>query len=46
MRGSSSFQMAHVKNAGGGPGDEDLRSPPRLPADVKGKATKKTTSKK
>ena len=38
--------MAHVKNAGGGPGDEDLRSPPRLPTDVKGKATKKITSKK
>ena len=38
--------MAHVKNAGGGPGDEDPRPPPRLPADVKGKATKKITSKK
>ena len=38
--------MAHVKNVGGGPGDEDLRPPPRLPADVKGKATKKITSKK
>ena len=38
--------MAHVKNAGGGPGDEDLRCPPRLPADPKGKATKKTTTKK
>ena len=38
--------MAHGKNAGGGPSDEDLRQPPRLPADVKGKATKKTTSKK
>ena len=38
--------MAHVKNAGGGPGDEDLRSPPRLPTDVKGKSTKKITSKK
>ena len=33
--------MAHVKNAGGGLGDEDLRQPPRLPADAKGKATKK-----
>ena len=33
--------MAHVKNAGGGPGDEDPRPPPRLPTDVKGKATKK-----
>ena len=38
--------MAHVKNAGGGPGDEDPRPPPRLPTDVKGKATKKITSKK
>ena len=38
--------MAHVKNTGGGPGDEDLRPLPRLPADVKGKATKKITSKK
>ena len=38
--------MAHVKNAGGGPGDEDPRPPPHLPAEVKGKATKKITSKK
>ena len=38
--------MAHVKNAGGGPGDEDPRPPPRLPIEVKGKGTKKTTSKK
>ena len=38
--------MARVKNAGGGPGDEDSRPPPHLPTDVKGKATKKTTSKK
>jgi len=38
--------MARVKNAGGGPGDEDPRPPPRLPIDVKGKATKKITSKK
>jgi len=38
--------MAHVKNAGGGPGDEDPRPPPRLPSDVKGKVTKKITSKK
>ena len=38
--------MAHVKNVGGGPSDEDPRPPPRLPADVKGKATKKTMSKK
>ena len=38
--------MARVKNAGGGLGDEDPRPPPRLPADVKGKTTKKITSKK
>ena len=38
--------MAHVKNAGGGPGDEDPRPPPRLPANVKGKVTKRITSKK
>ena len=38
--------MARVKNAGGGPGDEDPRPPPHLPAEVKGKGTKKTTSKK
>ena len=38
--------MDHVKNVRGGPGDEDLRPPPRLPTDVKGKATKKITSKK
>ena len=38
--------MAHVKNAEGGPGDEDPRPPPRLPTDVKGKVTKKITSKK
>ena len=38
--------MAHVKNAGGGPGDEDPRPPPRLPADVKGKVTKKIMLKK
>ena len=38
--------MAHVKNAGGGPGDEDPRPPPHLPAEVKGKGTMKTTSKK
>ena len=37
--------MAHVKNAGGGPGDEDLRPLPRLSAQEKGKA-KKTTTKK
>ncbi|XP_066311278.1 uncharacterized protein [Miscanthus floridulus] len=33
--------MAHVKSAGGGPGDEDPRRPPRLPTVAKGKATKK-----
>ena len=38
--------MAHVKNAGGGPGDEDLRPPPRLPTDVNGKAMKKLATKK
>ena len=38
--------MSHVKNTGGGPGDEYPRPPPRLPADVKGKATKNITSKK
>ena len=38
--------MAHVKNARGGTGDEDPRPPPRLPADVRGKAMKKITSKK
>ena len=38
--------MARVKNAGGGPGDEDPRHPPRLPADPKGKAMKKIASKK
>ena len=38
--------MAHVKNAGGGPGDEDSRPPPRLATDVKGKAMKKLATKK
>ena len=38
--------MVHVKNVGGGLGDEDPRRPPRLPAYPKGKATKKTTIKK
>ena len=38
--------MARTKNVGGGPGDEDPRCPPRLPADPKGKATKKVASKK
>ena len=38
--------MARVKNARGGLGDEDLRPPPRLPTDAKGKATKKLATKK
>ena len=38
--------MAHVKNAKGGPGDEDPRPPPRLPTDVKGKAMKNLVTKK
>ena len=38
--------MARTKNVGGGPGDDDRRPPPRLPADPRGKATKKTASKK
>ena len=38
--------MAHVKNIGGGPGDEDPRPPPRLPYEAKGKATKKLATKK
>ena len=38
--------MARVKNTGGGPGDEDPRRSPRLPADPKGKAMKKTATKK
>ena len=38
--------MAHTKNVGGGPGDDDWRPPPRLPTDPKGKATKKIASKK
>ena len=38
--------MAHVKNVGGGPGDEDSRPLPRQPVDPKGKAMKKIASKK
>ena len=38
--------MVRVKNVGGGPGDEDPRHPPRLPIDLKGKATKKLATKK
>ena len=41
-----SDQMARTKNVGGGPGDDDRRPPPRLPAGTKGKATKQVTSKK
>ena len=35
-----------MKNAGGGPGDEDLRPPPRFTAEVKGKAKKLMTKKR
>ena len=38
--------MARVKNVRGGPGDEDPRPPPRLSAEVKGKAKKLTTKKR
>ena len=38
--------MVHVKNVGGGPGDEDPRHPPRLSTDPKGKAMKKLATKK
>ena len=38
--------MAHVKNVGGGPGDEDPRPLPRQPTDAKGKATKKLAMRK
>ena len=38
--------MARTKNVGGGPGDDDRRPLPRLPAGTKGKATKQVTSKK
>ena len=38
--------MARTKNVGGGLGDDDRRPPPRLPIGIKGKATKKTASKK
>ena len=38
--------MAHVKNVGGGPSDEDPRPPPRQPTDAKGKVTKKLATKK
>ena len=38
--------MARVKNARGGPSDEDPRPPPRLTAQEKGKAKKTTTKKR
>jgi len=38
--------MARTKNVRGGLGDEDPRRPPRLPADPKGKATKKLAVRK
>ena len=38
--------MVHVKNVGGGPGDEDPRRPPRFPTDPKGKAIKKLATRK
>ena len=38
--------MDHVKNVGGGPGDEDPRPLHRQPADAKGKATKKLATRK
>ena len=38
--------MARTKNIGGGPGDEDQRPLSRQPVGPKGKATKKTASKK
>ena len=38
--------MAHVKNVGGGPGDEDPRPPPHQSIDAKGKATKKLATNK
>ena len=38
--------MAQVKNAGGGPDDEDPRPLPPLSTEVKGKAKKTTTKKR
>ena len=38
--------MAHTKNIGGGLEDDNRRPLPRLPTGLKGKATKKTASKK
>ena len=43
---SSDYQMAHVKNVRGGPGDEDRRPLPCQPIDPKGKATKKLATRK
>ena len=43
---SQIHQMAHTKNVGGGPGDEDPRPPPRQPTEPKGKATKKLAIRK
>ena len=42
----SDYQMAHIKNVEGGPGDEDRRPLPRQPVDPKGKATKKLATRK
>ena len=41
-----SDQMAHTKNVGASPGDDDRRPSPRQPAGPKGKAMKQVTSKK
>lgn len=38
--------MDHVRNVGGGPGDEVPRRPPRRPVDPKCKEIKKLTAKK
>ena len=38
--------MAHMKNVGGGPSDEDPRPLPRQPAHPKGKAIKKLAVRK
>ena len=46
MQFVSALAMAHVKNVGGGPGDEDPRPPPCLTAQEKGKAKKTTTKKR
>ena len=41
-----SFSNGSCQEPRSGPGDEDLRPPPQLPTDVKGKVTKKIMSKK